>query len=364
MARSRRIPPATIIERLIAEPQSFDFIQAVRVLERLRRHHRAVAHELRDFWAAADGSEREVHLDAVRFVSEPLLTYPAATITKAELLDPDGPMRLTVALFGLIGPLGVLPYGYSNLATQSLHKKNPAFTAFLDIFQHRAAAHFYRASTKYRLAISHEQRTPKQPDAFTAVLRSLVGLGFPSMHHRLAVSDDVILHYAGMFSGNVRSLSDLEALLVRELTHPVSILPFVGGWLSVAPGEQTRRSSPAAPEGLHCQLDSSAMLGSRAWVAQDCFRVIIGPIDRAGLHDLLPGGTEFRRIVDLVRLYCGMEFDFEINVLLKADAVPAARLAQGDDDPDAARLGRTGWILSAPSPIDRSDAIFPADDLG
>ncbi len=363
MARSRRLSTATVIERLIAEPQSFDFIQAVRVLERLRRRRRAAADALPDARTAVDGIE-EVHLDTVRFVSEAMLTYPIGAVTKADMPDPEGPMRLTVALFGLIGPMGVLPQGYTNLATESLHKKNPAFTAFLDIFQHRAAAHFYRASTKYRLAISHERRSPKQADAFTAVLRSLVGLGFPAMHHRLAVSDDTILHYAGMFSGTVRSLSDLEALLVHELTHPVSILPFVGGWLSVAPDEQTHLPSAGVPQGLHCQLDSSAMLGSRAWVAQDCFRVVIGPIDQAGLHDLLPGGTEFCRIVDLVRLYCGMEFDFEINVLIKAAAVPAARLAQGDTDTDAARLGRTGWILSAPSPVDRSDAIFPADDLG
>ncbi len=364
MARARRIPSATVIEQLIATPESFDLIQAVRVLERRWRDKQGPIHDQRGSWSSGFGDDRDVHLDAVRFVSEPSLKYPAATITRAVAPQGEGPVQLTVALFGLIGPLGVMPYGYTNLATQSLHEKNPAFAAFLDIFQHRAVTQFYRASTKYRLAASHEQRTPKTPDPFTIALRALVGLSPPALHDRLALADEVVLHHAGLFASEARPMSGLEALLVNELAHPVSIVSFVGGWLSVAPSEQTRLPSAGAPQGLHCRLDSSAMLGSRAWAAQDCFRVVIGPVDRDGLQDLLPGGPESNRIVDLVRLYCGLEFDFDINVIIKADAVPAARLAGAAHDAGAARLGQTGWILSAPSPVDRSDAIFPAGRLG
>ncbi|MFG1462654.1 type VI secretion system baseplate subunit TssG [Xanthobacter sp. DSM 24535] len=360
MARARRIPPATVIEQLLAEPESFDLIQAVRVLERRWRVRQEPRHEQRGAWSSVFGDERDVPLDAVRFLGEPSLKYPIATVTRATAPEGEGPVQLTVALFGLIGPLGVMPYGYTNLATQSLHEKNPAFAAFLDIFQHRAVTQFYRASTKYRLAVSHEQRRPKAPDPFATALRALVGLSPTALHDCLAVADDVILHHAGLFAAQSRPMSGLEALLVNELAHDVSILSFVGGWLGVAPSEQTRLPFPGAPGGLHCRLDSSAMLGSRAWVAQDCFRVVIGPVDRAGLQELLPGGPESNRIVDLVRLYCGLEFDFEINVIIKAGAVPPARLAGGSHDPGAARLGQTAWVLSAPSPIDRSDAIFPA----
>jgi type VI secretion system protein ImpH len=69
-------------------------------------------------------------------------------------------------------------------------------------------------------------------------------------------------------------------------------------------------------------------------------------------------------IRDLVQLFCGLEFKFDVNVLVKAAAVPAARLCVGDDDPGGARLGQLSWVLSAPSPVDRDDATFIIGNLG
>lgn len=365
MASSRRLPTPHLIERLLRRPESFDLVQAVRILERRQRMAAHSTDETHWQRSAVFGLREDVNLDAVRFTSSVTVRYPTSSISRAV---PGGeenkPTRLTIDLFGLIGPLGVLPYGYTEKAIESLHARNLGYTAFLDIFQNRAVTLFYRAACKYRIAVARERARPETPDTFTTVLRSLAGIGTPATSNRLSVPDDTILHNAGLFVSRARTMPGLEGLLMSELNRKVSVEPFLGGWLPIAEDEQSRLPGPGLPDGTHCALGSSAMVGARAWVAQDAFRLVVGPVDAAGLKALLPGGLECTRVVDLVRLYCGLEFDFDLNVIVKAESVPAARLARGDDDPEAARLGQTAWMLSSPSPVNRHDAVIPIGRLG
>lgn len=356
MAGSGGLSPSPLIRALLEAPEAFDLVQAIRLIEgdaRARLH-------LEDEEFAADAPEdRIVGLTSARFVSDQDLKFPTAAVTQARAPRTGNAPELTVSLFGLLGPLGVLPYAYTEHAIEAHHANNDALRAFFDIFQHRAVTLFYRASSKYRIAVSSEQHDPdanSKPDAFTSALRGVTGLALPSTANRLAFSDRTVLHHAGIFSGEVRSLTSLEALLTSELEVPVTIIPFVGEWVEVPPQEQTRLGG--LDDGLHAQLGTSAMAGSRSWVAQQHFRIHVGAVDAQTLDALLPSGPLSGLIADLVELVCGFEFSFDLNVTVQADAVPAARLAAGPQDTGGARLGQTAWILSAPSPVDRSDAIF------
>ncbi|GGF57704.1 hypothetical protein GCM10007301_16760 [Azorhizobium oxalatiphilum] len=362
-----------MIDALLRAPHSFDLAQAVRVVESVARLNRRggrpdlsaeeaeLASELpeRDagedfgFWAAG----------SARFVSDTNLRYPGAAITHARQRSPGEPVELTVSTFGLIGPLGVLPYAYTTHANEGVRQRDEGMRAFIDIFNHRAVSLFCRASAKYRIALAHEGSRHDYPDFFTVGLKSLTGLGSPKLENRLAIPDDLVLHNAGLFASQTRSLAALETLLSNELGQAVRVEPFTGGWVDVPPAEQTRLGGADHLEGQHAHLNSSAMLGGRAWVAQHHFRIHVGPADRADLLDLLPGAPRAELIRDLVQLFCGLEFTFDINVLVKAASVPAARLSTGEHDVGGARLGQLAWVLSAPSPVDRNDATFSIGSL-
>src|SRR5262249_53540855 len=154
--------------------------------------------------------------------------------------------QMTVAFLGLIGPSGVLPRHYTELLMrQEKEDKGPeagALRAWIDLFNHRLIALFYRAWTKYRFFIQYErdQWTDTDPDSFSRCLFSLVGLGLPALRKRLtvvvkpaqpeprppnlaAIDDLALLHYSGLFSHRPRSAVGLRTILQDYFGLPIQI---------------------------------------------------------------------------------------------------------------------------------------------
>lgn len=361
MARPRRQPPASVIDRLFRTPHRFDFFQAVRVLEWQARRD---ARDPRTARRHAVGHDHDPREEVVRLRAETSLTFPGNQVAGAEAGADGRPPTLVGAFLGLVGPLGVLPQHYTEQMIRSLRERNRALRDFFDVFHHRSFSLFYRAWAKYRLPVSFERgQGGREPDPVSTAIGSFVGIGQPSLTKRLAVEDATLLHYSGLLSRGPRSAADLQEMLSDFLGRPVTVESFVGGWLPIAPDGQTRLASLSEPDGQHCRLGIDALAGDRAWDVQGKFRLRIGPLDRAQFRDFMPEGREFRKLQDLVRIYVGPELDFELQVTLVAAEVPAARLAEGEDDRGGARLGWNGWVLHAPSPVERSDAVFPVQDL-
>jgi type VI secretion system protein ImpH len=353
MARARRRTTAAVIDRLFDNPRRFDFFQAVRVLE---RHAARVGRDPRFRLRRPVGHDFPPAEEAVRFRVDPNLSFPAAALVAATPEKDGAPPALTAAFIGLVGPLGVLPQHYSELVTAQNRQRSTALAQFLDLIHHRAVSLFYRAWVKYRPAMAFE-RADGQDDSFTDILAALTGFTSPSMRGRLAFSDHLVWHFAGLLSAAPRSAAGLEAMLSEVLGRSVTVEPFIGGWIAVDPDSQTRLSSFEQPDGQFGRLGVDAMAGARAWDAQGRFRVKIGPLDYRRFLDFMPGGGEMARLNDVVQLYAGAEFDAEVEVTLQADGVPQSALT-APDDPGGPRLGWNTWLLAAPSPCDRSDAHF------
>ncbi|MEH3148782.1 MAG: type VI secretion system baseplate subunit TssG [Methylobacterium frigidaeris] len=354
MASPRRRPTGSLIERLTGAPHAFDFVQALRLIE--------AGGGLADDRSGAPGEARpDAARPGARFVTETRLRYPHATLTAARL---DGAaLRVTVSGFGLLGPVGVLPYSYTSLVAGSLHANNPGLKAFIDLFQHRAVTLFYGAASKYRIVISDDRKRRGEPDRFGDALAHLTGLGLPSLRGRLAVPDETILHFAGLFASKARTVAGLETILADALDAPVRVVPLVGRWLAVAESEQTRIGGGEGrrARGQHGVLGSSAMVGTRTWSVQSNFRVVVGPVGPERIAPLLPGGRDAGTVADLVGLYGGLEYEVDLNLVIRAAAVPRARLAPASGDDGDVRLGQTAWLLAAESPVDRDDAVFTLD---
>ncbi|RMF87369.1 MAG: type VI secretion system baseplate subunit TssG, partial [Nitrospinota bacterium] len=67
-----------------------------------------------------------------------------------------------------------------------------------------------------------------------------------------------------------------------------------------------------------------------------------------------------RRLVQLTRFFAGQEYDFEVQLVLKATEVPRCRL--GESGEHAPRLGWSAWLKDGEFRRDAEDAVF-ADHL-
>jgi type VI secretion system protein ImpH len=193
-----------------------------------------------------------------------------------------------------------------------------------------------------------------------------VGVRTDGLSGRLAVPDEVALHYGGLFAAKPRSAARLEAMVADFLGRPVAVVQMVGAWLSLPPTERTRLPGPGLPKGAHARLGAEAALGVRAWDTQGRFTLRLGPMPYAAFAALMPGGLALARVVDLVRAYVGPTLGFSVNPVLAGDAVPAPRLGAGGDA--APRLGWNVWLPRAGAPgqgrrADAPEAVFAAETI-
>jgi type VI secretion system protein ImpH len=357
-----------VADRLFEEPYLFDFFQAVRLLERMQPSRQPV------------GRVARPAAEVVRFRALPAVMFPASALY--DLARPTAGVPhpvMTVTFLGLFGPSGVLPRHYSELILrQDREVRGPeryALRDWLDLFNHRLIALFYRAWEKYRFYIPFERGEYRnaEADTFTRGLFSLVGLGFPALRHRLRVAvpapavphgreqvlariDDLaLLHYAGFFARRIRCAVSLEALLNDYFGVEVRLLQFVGQWLLIDRTEQTQLDGASA-------LGTNAVAGERVWDVQGKVRIRLGPLPLARFQEFLPDPAPvpqckaFFLLCHLVRLYIGPHLDFDVQLVLRAADVSSCRLGQGGGP--GAFLGWNTWVASGAFTHDADDPIL------
>lgn len=317
-------------------PNSFEFFQAVRVLERLFPTRGPV------------GLFHHPAEEIARFTVNPDTAFPASEI-QALRLDGIGPPRMVVNFMGLIGPEGVLPYCYSLLVAERIRERDTAARDFLDIFHHRIISLFYRAWEKYRFAVSYER---DQQDRLTQHLKDLVGLGEPGLQHRLGIRDDAVLFYTGLLGPQQRSAAALEQVIEDYFGVPAEVEQFVGGWYPLSANTECTLGDEGDPSE---QLGWGAVAGEEVWDPQARVRVRLGPLTRRQYDDFLPFGTAYEPLRTLTRFFSGEQFDFEVQLVLARDEVPPSIL--GGADPGSP-LGWCTWMRSQPFSRNADDTIL------
>jgi type VI secretion system protein ImpH len=291
----------------------------------------------------------------VRFHSSTALTFPASEIVGAHAGDGVNPPELTVTFLGLAGAMGTLPAHYAALAQPRARARKTGLNDFFDIFNHRLVGLFYAAWAKYRLPIAYERHDGEGEDGVTRLLRALVGLGTSGLQNRLAVADEVLLHYGGELARQPRSAVGLQQILSDYLGRAVRVEQFTGNWLDIPVDEQTRISGLATARGGHAQLGIDALLGERVWDLEGSFRLEVGPLSYAAFQRLMPGGPDLARMAHLARFYAPVHLQFTIRPILQRDEVPKPILRKDDTGP---RLGWNSWLVALPVPTDLGDAEF------
>lgn len=316
---------------LEAEPTKYHVFQALRLIEA----------------AYADrprlGESRRPRQDPVRLTQEPELAFPTSTVASFRRRDEGGPLRLANLFFGLFGPHGPLPLHITEYARD--RKRNhgdPTMVAFANVFHHRMASLLYRAWRTGEPAPSLDR---PGVDAFGQNVAAFTGHRGAAFAGRDAMPDMAKRYFAGHLSQGQRSESGLLAMLSGFFRAPVEIRSFIGSWLHFEAADLWRLGArrPAA------RLGESTTLGARVWSRQSKFSVRIGPMDLEGYRRLLPGGESLRQLQDIIRNSQGDALEAEVNLVLRGDAVPKARLGA------FGALGWTTWIGHRPPGRDADD---------
>ncbi len=347
--------PTSPIGRMFREPYRFDFFQAVRLLSSAREE--------------TDGNKLPLpagsELDdlPVRFRAEVGFGFPASAVSAFTIppatddIVPDARVaEMTVTFLGLVGTGGVLPWHYTQLLIDRARAKDLGLRDFLDIFNHRSIAQFYRAWEKCRFYVGHElaRRGQGHPDRFTQMLFGLVGLGTPGLRRRQSISDDVLAHYSGHFSHQPRSAVALRQIISDLFGLPTEIQQFRGQWMPLHSRDRTQLRRRKNNE-----LGVSAIVGSRVWGVEHKFRVRLSVGRYERFREFMPDGAAHRAFADVVRSFVGPAFDFDLQLVLPGEEVPPCRLGAAG----GIRLGWNAWMFSTPVSRNVDDAAFRCEGM-
>lgn len=338
--RRRSIPP--LIRALEAEPWRFDVYQAVRILEQARglEHSDPGAEERLSPSAEAPpravpvGETGDPRREAVRFTADPSLRFPASAIEAiGEAERPDRPRPMATRFLGLAGALGPLPRPVTERLLDRQAKKDRAWRAFLDIFNHRLISLMVRVKKAHRLSL--ETRAPHR-SGLARYLFSLMGLGTPGLRDRMTTPDRALVRYSGLLAHRPRTAAGLEQMFRDYYDAPMRLAQFQGAWFRLDEDQWTRLGR------ANSVLGESAVLGGRFWEQQAGIELVIGPLTYERFVEFLPGGVANRPLLSMVLFYVSPEFNFTARLVLKAESVPEMRLGQD------LRLGWTTWLKTRP----------------
>ena len=308
----------THLARLAQNPESYHIFHAFRIIEA----------QYKD--APRFGESRRPRDDKVRLGQEAELKFPPSTILNFEAPTGKRPGKLTNRFFGLFGPQGPLPLHLTEYARDRLRNhRDPTFVAFANMLTHRLMGLFYRAWSSAEPAPSFDR---PENDPVERKVAAIAGFHAKALRQRDAMPDLAKRHFAGHMALGPKNPEGLVSMLGAFFRSPVQVIQFVGTWLELEPGDRWHL-------GATTGLGQATSVGGKVWSRSAKFRLRVGPLGLEDYKRLLPGSGSLERLEAVVRNYVGDALDWDVNLVLRADEVPASTL--GEDY--AARTHQLGW---------------------
>ena len=359
---------APVLARLAKAPWSVGFFAALRQIDAAHAHLPPI------------GTGRRPAEEAIRIGQATHLGFAASQIDRF-VARKDGPGRLDLNFFGVLGAQGPMPLAFSEYVRRrerpspdEQRPRDPTAKAFLDVFHHRLATALYRAWLIGRPPVELD-RVMAGSSAFAEKVAASFGGG-----DRVASLPGGALRFAGRLAASHRSAPGLAAMLGGTLATRVRVDELVGRWLGVLPAERSRLVTPphkrrrrlGAPVGggaAPTKLGRGALLGRRVFDPRQRFRLRLGPMDWPAYERLLPSADPAtarlraaplaRRLFALVAEYAEPGMGYDARLILRKGAVPPPRLGER-----SARLGHGVWLPPAPGrpPRHRGDLVLRPSD--
>jgi type VI secretion system protein ImpH len=326
-----------LIGSLLAEPQRFDYFQAVRLLEQWLRSPAGS-----DPQSAAEAEPPPV--PQLRYRNRLSLAFPPGEIGGLE--HAGGRLDLTPAFMGLLGSSGALPHHYTErIAAYEQREDDEAPRAFLDIFSNRALAMFCQAWATYRPECMQDA---DGSDGYLARLLQLSGVQPPQGG---VIDRETFARYAVQIRSRTVSHDVMTGMLTEYFGVPFKVEPLIGVWEALPVPQQAQLGRS------HCGLRDGVLLGERINRCDTLARIRIGPLGKADFDRFLPRGPGAQALQAMLAMFCTVGIAFEIRLRLRAADTGGFRLHPTEPQ-GGARLGVNAFLLNAPSESDREDASY------
>ncbi|RYC39751.1 type VI secretion system baseplate subunit TssG [Pectobacterium zantedeschiae] len=336
LQRAMRLPD-NFWQEVMAAPWRYDLFQLLRKLDAQCGQGYAL------------GRAPLPKFEVVRIGQTPSLAFAPAAVAEVNQREEDDRHEVSIYSFGLFGPNGPLPTHLTEYARERIvHHQDHSFSAFADLFHHRATLLFYRVWADAQPTVSLDRSDDRR---FLNYLACLSGIGLPAQQQATSLS----LHARLMLVGHLsRHGHDAEGL-VRILRHyfgvPVQMEQNVPQWLTLDKRDQARLGAGRQIP----RLGTSSFLGVSVRDVQHRFCLRLGPLSIEQYARFLPDTPGVREVRDWVRHYLGIEMQWDLSLILAADDVQSVTLGGN------ARLGYTSWLGHMPQLQDREDFMFEVE---
>lgn len=308
MGAASGLPDAAVVEALLAEPQQFDFCQAMELLEALDPAGKGFG----------QGLEKQV-----RLLPDEDLVFPASDIRACH--KQGGVITVLLGFMGLYGIDAPMPHYLLDRATADDDDAG-RLRDFLNIINPRFYALLYRAMQVERPAAG------QLPAGFRGCAQALAGM--------LPVAEPNPSADAGQNAGprhyfpvqRVRSASGLQACLRDAMAHiPVNVADKLPAWEPLGHGIELG----CAGNGL----GDDTILGGRIYTANGPVQVQLGPVSPEEAQNLLPGQPEGDGIQRMLDDYLGGQA--QANIAIRVAPLNRQPVRLGIEEQC---LGRSAWL--------------------
>jgi type VI secretion system protein ImpH len=307
-----------MLERLQAQPWDYGFFPLMRRIDA-------------DVRIDPVGTAHRPRAEPFRLGQKPSLAFAPREI--ASVGDQDG--RLHVRLFGLgmLGPNGPLPIHMTEIAREREEsQRDCTLVNFLDVFHHRYLTLLYRAWASAQATAGLDRAGPDS-ERFSFYIASLSGLETSEIAQRALPAHAQLAASANLVR-EARDPDGLRMTLERFFGVPVAIDEYVFHWIDVAAEDYSHLGNA----GSAATMGDGAMLGERVPDRQHRFKIVIGPVDIDEYLRFTPRGADLPKLVDWVRSFIGHEFDWELELCIRAQSAPPAVMGGPQ------QLGWSGWL--------------------
>jgi len=250
------------------------------------------------------------------FSANASLGFPLSDVSSLEK-HPSNRLKLETTFLGLSGVQSPLP---SYILEQLLHEENSVKKDFLDFFNNRLIALFYRVWRKYRYYVRFQEDAE---DSFSARLFSLVGLANKDIRGDTPINWCKMLAYSGMLAGRSRSPQTVAGIIAHcfDLEN-VSIRQWQFRYVDIPDNQLFQLGKK------NCQLAEDSVIGSRIGDISSKFVVCISNLDQQRFQQLLPNGDEFEPLCKVIEVILREQMAYDFELSHNIDNVPSLRLGE------------------------------------
>jgi type VI secretion system protein ImpH len=269
-----------LIQDLLKNPSSFDFFQAIHLLET-------------NLGGEAVTGDNPQHYLSIAPAAE--LSFPAGEIRHC-YIDNNDRFRLEVNFMGFYGVDSPLPQFFNDIAAFDIIG-SAELRAFLALFNQRLYQLLYSAWKKMNLHASNRFRN----SLYCRYLEALYGGS--GTCHLLGRFD-----YAGILGNRVKNSRSLADMLKDFIESPVRVQQNIPCWIEL---EET------ADLGGKFALGNNSILGNRLMDVNSKILIHIGPMTIRKATKLLPGRPQAETLAHMIREYLDPTIQYDLVMVIQ-----------------------------------------------